>query len=508
MTVTQLGDYQLEEMLGRGGMGEVYRAHDLRRDRRVALKLLAEHLAHNQEYRERFRRESHIAARLQEPHVIPIHDYGEIEGRLFIDMRLVNGTDLGKVLEQTGPLAPNRTVDIVSQIAQALDAAHSDGLVHRDVKPANVLVTDSGDFVYLVDFGVAYATGNMQLSLTATGFPIGTPNYMAPERFDDKPADLRVDIYALGCLLHECLTAMSPFSGDSIPALMKAHLYSPPPKPSQLRAGIPAALDDVVARAMAKDPGDRYATAGALAVAARDALTAGFAKTRHTVAAHTVAGSVETVRVDGPPQILPPLLPPPTALPPPKRLSIRILLTLALGVAVLAAGTVLIVLVPSRPTDNPTGPPVPSVSTAPFNPTSARTTAELFGAEPRNGSCNPAELSQYRATANDIEVLECTDPPRYTTRYFYKYSGLDPNGWADRARSGSQYSNFTFVSAASCYDTYTATYMDTDSQLNNSALHVFRRAPFVAEVVMPASVADLGTVAKADFYMTDMAALC
>ncbi|MGH3900214.1 MAG: serine/threonine-protein kinase [Pseudonocardiaceae bacterium] len=506
MTVTRLGDYQLEEMLGRGGMGEVYRAHDLRRDRRVALKLLAEHLAYNQEYRERFRRESHIAARLQEPHVIPIHDYGEIEGRLFIDMRLVNGIDLGKVLEQTGPLAPNRTVDIVSQVAQALDAAHSDGLVHRDVKPANVLVTGSEDFVYLVDFGVAYAAGNMQLSLTATGFPIGTPNYMAPERFDDKPADRRADIYALGCLLHECLTAMSPFSGDSIPALMKAHLYNSPPKPSQLRAGIPAALDDVVARAMAKDPGDRYATAGELAVAARDALTAGAARTRPIEPDSVETDSAETVRVDGPPPIPPPPLPPPAVFSPPKSLSGRI--PLALGAAVLIAGTVLTVLVTNRSRDSRTAAPASPVITAPTSLSSARTTADLFGAETRNGSCNPAELSQYRATANDIEVLECTDPSRYTTRYFYKYDGLDSNGWVDRVRSGTQHRNFTFVRADSCADTYTAIYTDTSGQLNNSALHIFRRAPFVAEVVMPESVANLDAVANAEFYTTDMTALC
>lgn len=481
-------------------MGEVHRAYDLRRDRRVALKLLAEHLAHNQEYRERFRRESHIAARLQEPHVIPIHDYGEIEGRLFIDMRLVNGTDLGKVLE-TGPLAPNRTVSIVGQIAEALDAAHSDGLVHRDIKPANVLVTGSGDFVYLVDFGVAYAAGNMQLSLTRTGFPIGTPNYMAPERFDNKPADRRVDIYALGCLLHECLTAMSPFSGDSVPAIMKAHLYDPPPKPSQLRAGIPAALDDVVARAMAKDPGDRYATAGDLAVAARDALNTGPVEK-----GSIEPDSAETVRVDGPPPIRPLPLPPLAALSPPKRLNGRIVLTLAFGVAVLIAGTVLTVLITNRSTDDRPGAPAPPVITAPLS--SARTTADLFGAETRNGSCNPAALAQYRATVNDIEVLECTDSPQYTTRYFYKYSGLDPAGWVDSVRSGTQHRNFTFVRADSCYDTYTAMYTDTSGQVNNSALHVFRRAPFVAEVVIPESVANLDVVANAEFYTTDMAALC
>jgi serine/threonine protein kinase len=477
-------------------MGEVHRAYDTRRGRRVALKLLSEHLAHNPEYRERFRRESHVAARLQEPHVIPIHDYGEIEGRLFIDMRLVDGTDLSKVLEQTGALAPDRAVNIVSQIAEALDAAHSDGLVHRDVKPANVLVTSSGDFVYLVDFGVAHTTGNLQLSLTGTGNPIGTPHYMAPERFDNKPADRGVDIYALGCLLYECLTATRPFSMDSIPALMKAHLYDLPPKPSQLRVGIPAAFDGVVARAMAKNPTDRYATAGELAAAARNALTTGSTET-----GSSEADSAETVRARRP-LLTPPL---PTALPSPKRRGRRV--ALVLGAAVLAAGTVLTVLVTNYfagviRSDAPTT----SSSASPNTLSSTRTAADLFGAAPSNGSCSSAEVSQYRATANDIEVLECADS-QYT-RYFYKYSGLDHNGWVASVRSGKLHRSWTFVRAGSCYDTYTAMYMDTDRQLNSSALHVFRRAPFVAEVVARGSVADLNALANVEIYWTDIAALC
>ncbi|MGH3825251.1 MAG: serine/threonine-protein kinase [Pseudonocardiaceae bacterium] len=503
MIGTRLGDYQLEEMLGRGGMGEVHRAHDTRRDRRVALKLLSEHLAHNPEYRERFRRESHVAARLQEPHVIPIHDYGEIEGRLFIDMRLVNGTDLSKVLEQTGPLAPGRAVDIVSQLAQALDAAHSDGLVHRDVKPANVLVTDNGDFVYLVDFGVAHAAGSMQLSLTATGNPIGTPNYMAPERFDNKPADRRVDIYALGCLLYECLTATCPYARDSIPALMKAHLYDPPPKPSALRAGIPTALDDVVTRAMAKDPDDRYATAGELAAAARNALTTSSAEPDPNE-----TRSAETVRADYSPPTPPLTSLPSPDIPPLQRRGHRVVLVLALvlGAAILAAGTALTVWVTNRSTDAPNTNP----SSAPPSRilTSEHTAASLFGAEPRNGTCNPVTPSQYRRTANDIEVLECPDLNSQYTRYFVKYSGLDHNGWVAKVRSGTAYRDFTFVRADSCFDIYTATYMDTDRKLNNTAIYVFRKAPFVVEVVAPVGVADLNTLANVDVYSTNNTALC
>lgn len=514
MIGTRLGDYQLEEMLGRGGMGEVHRAYDTRRDRRVALKLLSAHLAHNPEYRERFRRESHVAARLQEPHVIPIHDYGEIDGRLFIDMRLVDGADLGKVIDESGPLAPDRTVDIVCQIAQALDAAHSDGLVHRDVKPANVLVTGSEDFVYLVDFGVAHSASSVQLSLTATGGPIGTPNYMAPERFSNTPADRRVDIYALGCLLYECLTATHPFCGDSIPALMKAHLYDAPPKPSQLRAGIPAALDDVVARAMAKDPDDRFATAGELAVAARNALTMGSADTGSTRAESTRAESNqhvsdETVRVGGSPPIAPLPSPLSETRPAAKRRGRRV--ALALGAVVIVAGAAGIVLTAwdmSRPAGG-TGEDrsiAPSSATPGPPLTSPRTVAELFGTEPRNGTCNPVELSKYRATANDIEILECAGP-QYTS-YFFKYSGLDSSGWVASARSGTTYRTLTFLRADSCFDTYAAKYTDTARQTNNSVVHVFRRAPFVVEVVDPANVADPNALADLEIYSTDLAGLC
>jgi serine/threonine protein kinase len=507
----RLGDYQLEEMLGQGGMGEVHRAYDTRRDRRVALKLLSEPLAHNPEYRERFRRESHVAARLQEPHVIPIHDYGEIDGRLFIDMRLVEGADLGMVIEESGPLAPARTVNIVSQIAQALDAAHSDGLVHRDVKPANVLVTGSEDFVYLVDFGVAHATGSGQLSLTVTGSPIGTPNYMAPERFDNKPADRRVDIYALGCLLYECLTAIHPFSGDSIPALMKAHLYDAPPKPSRLRADVPTALDDVVARAMAKNPDDRYATAGELAAAARNALATGFVDTGATLTDSVQTGSsgndpAETVRVGGVLPIASLPSPSPETLPSFKRRGRRV--ALALGASILVASTVLTAWLASRLIGEiGADTPVASSSATPGPPLSSpRTVAELFGTEPRNGTCNPVELARYRVTLNDIEILECAGP-QYT-RYFLKYSGLNHNAWIASARSGTVYRALTFLRADSCFDTYTATYMDTDRRMNNSAIHIFRRAPFVVEVVDPANSAGLDVLADVEIYSTDLAALC
>ncbi|MBA3339496.1 MAG: serine/threonine protein kinase, partial [Geodermatophilaceae bacterium] len=254
-------------------MGEVYRAYDESHKRMVALKVLAPQLAADESYRARFRRESELAARLREAHVIPIHRYGEIEGRLFLDMRLVDGADLGAVLAECGALGGDRAVGIIGQVARALDAAHADGLIHRDVKPTNVLVSHRAadtddDFVYLVDFGIARGAEDDERGLTMNGAAMGSFDYMAPERFLDEPVDRRADVYSLACLLYECLTGMRPFPGDG-PALMNSHLNIPPPRPSELVPGLPPALDDVIARGMAKKPEERYARAGDLAAAAR-----------------------------------------------------------------------------------------------------------------------------------------------------------------------------------------------------------------------------------------------
>ena len=271
MALLQVGNYRIDYLLASGGMGEVYKAYDTRRDRYVALKLLPEALSGDQEYLKRFQRESHVAARLREPHVIPIHDFGEIDGRLFIDMRLVDGIDIRMLLDENGPIAPQRAVKLLSQVAEALDAAHADDLVHRDIKPSNILVTPS-DFVYVVDFGIARLIGARQTSLTITGATIGTMDYMAPERFAGHVVDGRADVYSLACVLHECLTATTPFRGKDVPSLIYAHLYSNPPQASSIVKGVPPALDAVIARGMAKDPADRFATAGALVAAASEAL--------------------------------------------------------------------------------------------------------------------------------------------------------------------------------------------------------------------------------------------
>ncbi|MFI5499142.1 protein kinase [Nocardia asteroides] len=270
-TGSRFGPYELRSMLGKGGMGEVYEAYDTGKDRVVALKLLTPELAQDPAYQVRFRRESQAAAKLAEPHVIPIHDWGVIDGVLFIDMRLVPGTDLRTVLQAGGPLSPDRAVAVVEQIAAALDAAHAGGLVHRDVKPANILVTPA-DFAYLADFGIAHTEGDS--AVTQAGMAMGSYIYMAPERFDVGPISNRADVYSLACVLHECLTGASPFPAASMSVLVRAHLSEIPPRPSEVTPGLPVTLDEVIARGMAKDPAERFPSAGALAVAARQALAA------------------------------------------------------------------------------------------------------------------------------------------------------------------------------------------------------------------------------------------
>jgi serine/threonine-protein kinase len=226
------GPYRLDGLLGRGGMGEVHRAYDTRRGRPVALKLLLESLSADPDFRDRFKREAALTAKLHDPHVIPIHDYGEIDGRLFLDMRLVVGSDLATVLAHDGALPAERSVTIVEQVAAALDSAHADGLIHRDIKPSNVMLTEPRpgrpDFCYLLDFGIAHTAANSRM--TATGITVGTFEYMAPERFLNAEVDKSADVYALACVLYECLTGQPPFLGDE-PALMYAHVNLPPPGP-------------------------------------------------------------------------------------------------------------------------------------------------------------------------------------------------------------------------------------------------------------------------------------
>ena len=269
MDATPFGHYQLQKLIGRGGMGEVYRAYDTKTDRIVALKVLPHHLAEDVTFQQRFRRESQAAAGLNDPHVVPIHGYGEIDGRLYLDMRLIEGRNLGTMLEEAEgkPLGAAFAVTVVTQVANALDAAHDAGLIHRDVKPSNILITDR-DFVYLIDFGLARTAG--EKGLTTAGNTLGTLAYMAPERFEGADIDPRADIYALTCVLYECITGSRPYPAESYEQQIKGHMVSPPPRPSAIDPKL-SAFDDVIAKGMAKKPAKRYQTAGELAAAARRA---------------------------------------------------------------------------------------------------------------------------------------------------------------------------------------------------------------------------------------------
>lgn len=364
MDGTPFGRYRLLALLGRGGMGEVWRAHDTATGRVVALKLLPAHLAEDRVFQERFRREAYVAAALNEPHVIPIHNFGEIEGRLYVDMRLVEGRDLQTLLTD-GPLIPARAVKIVEQVATALDAAHQVGLVHRDVKPSNVLV-GKHDFAYLIDFGIARAAD--QTGLTNTGSTVGTWAYMAPERFSAGAADPRSDTYALACVLYECLTGCRPFPGDSVERQIASHLSAPPPRPSITQPGVPPEFDRVIATGMAKDPSERYPTTSDLANAARTALTTHAQHATSPPTPNTASFGRPTVPSPGasagptrpafagptwPGPAHPTEEPAPTTGPPSRRSRRRAGIMVAAGMAVVVVAAGIFAAVKLRPKDEP-----------------------------------------------------------------------------------------------------------------------------------------------------------
>jgi streptogramin lyase/tRNA A-37 threonylcarbamoyl transferase component Bud32 len=302
---TELAGYRIESVLGRGGMGAVYLAEDLRLKRRVALKLIAPELAADERFRERFLRESRLAASLDHSHVVPVHAAGETDGQLWIAMRYVQGTDLRTLLEREGPLEPGRALALVAQVASALDAAHAHGLVHRDVKPANVLVTeeDGEEHCYLSDFGLAR-------SPEAAGDPTGahlsgTVDYTAPEQIAREPANGRADLYSLGCVLYECLVGEPPFKRPRAVATLFAHASEPPPSLRTQQPDLPEAIDNVIAKALAKDPEDRYQTCGELAQAGREALGLGAPRfTRRRLIALSTAGAVALAAAAAVPAIL------------------------------------------------------------------------------------------------------------------------------------------------------------------------------------------------------------
>jgi hypothetical protein len=276
-TGSEFAGCRIEGVLGRGGMGVIYRATELRLGRPVALKLIATEQASDPDVRERFEREARMTASIEHPNVVPVYAAGEEDGHLYLVMRYVPGTDLHALLRSEGRLAPVRAAAIVAQVGDALDAAHAAGLVHRDVKPANILIVGASppdgrrDHAYLSDFGITRVQSS-ETRITDSGNWIGTVDFMAPEHLRGEPTDARADVYALGCVLFTALTGTPPFRRETVPATITAHLHDPPPRPSET-PGVPVAFDSVLARALAKEPAGRYPSAGDLGRAARAAAT-------------------------------------------------------------------------------------------------------------------------------------------------------------------------------------------------------------------------------------------
>ena len=403
-----VADYRIESYLGRGGQGIVYLAEHVHLGRKVAFKVLPPELVGDDSFRRRFLREARLAASLDHPNILDVYDAGEADGRLYLAVRLVRGSDLGVVISQEGHLPLERTVWIVRHVADALDAAHDAGLVHRDVKPGNILLDAPGgrrttEHVYLADFGLTKPLtpqpgGGGTGSLTMPGYFVGTPDYAAPEQIEAKELDARTDIYSLGCVLYQCLTGEVPFPRDSIASSIVAHMTEPPPSVSPRRPDVPAAIDDVIARAMAKRPQDRFESCEEMSAALlganrpfqAPAAPASFHPTPLVegtlpaaplptadapppaapppgAAPAAYAGAPVTPATPGPVVPVTPGAPPPEGPPPPGRPRRR--LGLLVGIPILAAlvivATVVFVTRGGTPDTTPTGPDLAASSCGP-----------------------------------------------------------------------------------------------------------------------------------------------
>ena len=300
---TVVAGYRVDDEIGAGGMAVVYRARDVRLGRQVALKVLAPALAHDEEFRARFIREWRAATAVEHPHIIPVYAADEADGVLYIAMRLVNGGDLASLVRRSGPLAPGQASGFVSAVASALDAAHAVGLVHRDIKPGNMLLDSASgldDHVYLSDFGLTKSVAGAT-ALTGTGTFMGTPDYVSPEQITDRGVDGRADQYALACVTVALLTGRPPYARTEQMALLWAHMSDPAPSVASLRPGLPPEVDGVIARGMAKSPDDRYPSCGAFAAALRQSLGAAPGST-HPGSTHPAPEATHPATVLSPPR--------------------------------------------------------------------------------------------------------------------------------------------------------------------------------------------------------------
>jgi serine/threonine protein kinase len=404
----EFAGHRVEGILGRGGMGVVYRVTDLRLNRPAALKLITPALSADEDFRRRFQRESQLAASVQQQNVVTIYQAGEADGLLFITMGLVQGTDLRGLITERGRIDMPTAAAIVTQIGAALDAAHASGLVHRDVKPANVLIAAAAPLhVYLTDFGLTKRTSS-QSGLTKTGLFVGTIDYAAPEQIKGWPVDARADVYALGCVLFEMIAGQPPFRRENEYATMYAHTSEPPPALSSLAAGASPALDAAVARALAKEPENRFQSAGDFARAVAAAVAGDTViEPERTVAVGRAAPPTEIVQ---PHPVYGYGLDPDTSVLPEKKRTPW--LALGIVVAVLAvAGAIAAVLLNQGSDTNPSPPPPPPSRHVINGPTVQQGVSDIAGVLDlsQQGRQLTIDGNYSAAIANRQQVLDRID---------------------------------------------------------------------------------------------------
>lgn len=402
---SRFGRYRIDSRVSRGGMGVIYRGTDVGLERPVALKVIAEELAGDQTFRERFRRESKVAAALDHPNVVPIYEAGEHEGVLFLAMRFIEGMDMQALIDQRGRLEPQLAATLIEQLAGALDAAHAAGLIHRDVKPANVLIAgeQGREHAYLTDFGIAKQVAT-KVAITRTGQWVGTLDYVAPEQISGQSVDARIDVYSLACLLFEALTGDVPFPRENEAAKLFAHLHEDPPTPSERVGGLWEALDIVVRRGMSKLPDERFASAGDLgrsAVASLHGSTSNVPE--RTVAAGEAAPATAPPGASTAPTVLRRPDSDPTV--PVSGRGRRVALATLVILALVAGLTVLAVTLASDAAEDPTGPSTPTAPGPPagsgVSEADARAVVERFA-------------EAYQAEDVDAVLATFTGDPTYT----------------------------------------------------------------------------------------------